>query len=141
MNVTGMFGTGYATLDRYGVFTGIEYAGWTFLGIFVLLLVLLGVVLLLRLFFRRHPLVTRAHKVLIYLLTMTGVIALLAAGVLGLLLPIIPGIPFVLAGLLLMRKYHKVPFVERIIGWCKKKARHLRRRGKEKLNKMRTNDK
>lgn len=128
--------TGRAILERSHIFTGVTYASYFFLAVFLSLLVLLFVTVLLRMFFKHHPMINRAHRVLIYLLTMTGVAALLLAGMMGLLLPIIPGIPLILAALFLMRKYHKVPWIEKVILYFKHKVRHFKRKRKEKVNKM-----
>jgi hypothetical protein len=105
--------------------------GTGILALFLSLVVMLGVTYSLRLFFKKHEFVTKTHKVLIYILTMSGVIALLLAGILGIFLPIIPGIPLLMAAFLLMRRYHKIPVVERFIRTVKRKARRLQ----QKVNK------
>ena len=98
------------------VISGTVYTGTLVLIAFCILLVLVGVTFLLRQFFKRHPLVNRAHKILIYLLTMTGVMALFIGGIVGILLPIIPGVLFIFIGLLLMRKYHRWKWLDRQMG-------------------------
>jgi uncharacterized membrane protein YbaN (DUF454 family) len=63
-------------------------------------------------------------------LAVTAGFGLLAVGVLGTLLPIIPGIPFLILGAALIGKDHPLirPFAERIDRW------RNRARGKETLD-------
>jgi len=114
--------------ERLGVIRNAKTAVFFFLALIISLCVMLGVTIILRRFFKRHVLITRTHKVLIYMLTMSGVAALLFAGILGLVLPIIPGIPLLLAGLLLMRRYHRFGLVERVLLWLRKKAHKVRKK-------------
>jgi hypothetical protein len=86
---------------------GTVATGMLLLIMILILMVMLCVTFLLRQFFKHHPVVNRAHKLLIYLLTMAGVVALFIAGIIGILLPVIPGVIFIFVGLLLMRKYHR----------------------------------
>jgi hypothetical protein len=68
--------------------------------------------------------------VLLYSLTMCGVIMLALLGILGLFLPLIPGIPLLLGALLLLRKYHRWEWLEEKIAEWKKGLRRLRTSGK-----------
>jgi formate-dependent nitrite reductase membrane component NrfD len=97
------------------LFSGTVSFGVTVLSVFLAILLLLCVTFLLRQFFKRYAFINHAHKILIYLLTMSGVVMLILAGLLGLVLPLIPGIPLLLAALLLMRKYHRFAWVERLL--------------------------
>ena len=111
--------------------------------LFIILAALLGMVILLHRFFIQHPVITRARRILAYLLTMVGVIALVIGGLLGLILPIIPGIALLLAGFLLLRKYHKFVWIELKIKHFKKQMRKLRNKKinkntKENLNKQKS---
>jgi uncharacterized membrane protein YbaN (DUF454 family) len=57
------------------------------------------------------------------MLAVTAGFGLLAVGVLGMLLPIIPGIPFLILGAALIGKDHPLirPFVDRISRWRNRK--------------------
>jgi hypothetical protein len=128
MNISETLSNEWHTLEHSRIFLGTKYFGAAMLAFMVLLCILLLITLLLRRFFKRHPLVTRVHRILIYLLTMSGVFLLVVAGVLGLFLPIIPGIPLLLAGLLLMRRYHKSKWLEKKIAVFRRRVRNYRRR-------------
>jgi hypothetical protein len=95
--------------------------GVTVLSVFLAILLLLSVTFMLRQFFKRYTIINQAHKILIYMLTMSGVVMLILAGVAGLMLPLIPGIPLLLGALLLIRKYHKFVWLENAVTYCKKK--------------------
>jgi hypothetical protein len=103
------------------LFSGTVSVGITVLSVFLAILLLLGVTFLLRQFFKRYTVINQAHRILIYMLTMSGVVLLILAGLLGLVLPLIPGIPLLLAGVLLMRRYHRFHWIEATMAWCKKK--------------------
>ena len=119
---------------------GTKYLGIGVAAFIVIIAILLLITIVLHRFFTRHPVVTRARKVLIYLLTMSGVFLLIVAGILGLFLPIIPGIPLLLAGLLLMRKYHKSVWLEEKIAAFKRRMRQYRRRKQRQRRKSSTKD-
>lgn len=102
---------------------GLAYGAAVFASISIIIAVLLAATLILHIFFKHHPFIRRARKILIYLLTICGVLALLMGGILGLVLPIIPGIVLILAGLLLLRKYHKFTWLENRIHALKMKLR------------------
>lgn len=105
---------------------GAVSAGVLLLILLLILLVLLGITILLRMFFRRHPLVDRAHRVLAYLVTMAGVVVLLIGGILGMVLPIIPGIVLIIFALVLLRKYHKNKWLDSKIRYLQIRM-HIRR--------------
>jgi type III secretory pathway component EscV len=110
--------------------------GYAFIVVVCILLILVSITFLLRRFFRNHE-VNRIHRILIYLLTMAGILALVIAGILGALLPLLPGIPFFIAALLLMRKYHKWQWLETQIKKVKIFYRKEYRNVQAKVNKRR----
>lgn len=83
------------------------HTGLLLLVLVLVLLVLLGVTFLLKWFFGKDPTVDRAHRIVISLLTMVGVVILMIGGLLGLFLPIIPGVLLIFFALALMRKYYR----------------------------------
>jgi hypothetical protein len=136
------------------LFKGTVVTGMLVFIAFCTILVLLGITMLLRQFFKRHPLVDRAHRMLIYLLTMTGVLALFIGGIIGIMLPVIPGVVLIVIGLLVMRRYHrwkwfdaqfakhrrklrKTALYKRFHLWRLEHRRRKRVRLQEKLNKLR----
>lgn len=102
---------------------GLAYGAAVFAAISIIIAVLLAATLILHIFFKHHPFIRQARKTLVYLLTICGVLALLMGGILGLVLPVIPGIVLILAGLLLLRKYHKFTWLENRIRALKAKIR------------------
>lgn len=94
------------------------------------LLVLAGITYILRRFFHRHEGIRLIHRFVIYLLTMVGVLALLFAGVVGIMLPVIPGVLFLLLGFILLRRYYKYPWVDhqiRRLNWRLRFKRGVRK--------------
>lgn len=112
------------TLQDSLLYRGTLFTGTVLVFVVCILAILLGVTFLLRIFFKRHPVVNRAHKTLIYLLTMAGVLALLFAGFVFSMVPLIPGVLFVFIALLLMRRYHRWVWLDRKIALI---ARQIRR--------------
>ncbi len=95
---------------------------------------------LLRRYFKRNPFIDRAHRVGVYLLTMLGVLVLLIGAALGAMLPVIPGILFLLFAFLLLRKYHKNRWVEARIRYIELKLRIKRAIKKRLLKPRKTHD-
>jgi hypothetical protein len=94
---------------------------------------------LLRRYFKRRPFIDRAHRGGVYLLTMLGVFVLLLGAILGALLPIIPGVVFLLLAMVLLRKYHKNRWVETKIRYLQFRLR-VKRALKRHLKKHRKPD-
>jgi hypothetical protein len=120
--------TEWQLLQGTWYYHGTVWSGIVALAIILSLAILFAFTWLLRRFFIKHPVIDRAHRMLIYLLTMSGVALLLVAGVLGVLLPVIPGIPLLIAGFLLMRKYHPWPWLEARIAALKARLREEHRK-------------
>jgi UPF0716 family protein affecting phage T7 exclusion len=94
------------------LYRGTVLTGQLLILAFLVILLLFCITVLVRIFIKRHPLITRAHKILLYLLTMSGVLILFLGAIIGAMLPIIPGFLFLFLGVLLMRKYHKWTWIE-----------------------------
>ncbi len=94
---------------------------------------------LLRRYFKRRPFIDRAHRAGVYLLTMLGVFVLLVGAFVGALLPVIPGVVFLLFALLLLRQYHKNRWVEAKIRYLQFRLR-VKRALKRHLHKHRKPD-
>jgi hypothetical protein len=123
MSISSLWSETIAAVHNSAVYRGTIVTGTLLLISLGIILALLCVTFFLRQFFKRHPLVNRIHRILIYLLTMGGVLALFIAGLIGIVLPIIPGIIFILIGLLLMRRYHRWVWLDEKIMFYRKKMR------------------
>jgi fatty acid desaturase len=128
MTIATMFDHAIEMLVHSWLLRGLAYSVATLIVFIILIGVLLGGTMLLHLFFKHHPLITRARRFFIYVLTMSGMLALVIAGIMGFMLPLIPGIPFLLAGLLLLRRHHKWPWLEERVKRVKEYARGERRK-------------
>jgi hypothetical protein len=102
---------------------GAVSTGAALLIVLCVLCICLAITYILRQFFKRHPLINRAHRLLIYLITMGGVVILLLGGILGLILPIIPGFVLILFALVLLRRYYRTPWMESKIKMLRKALR------------------
>jgi hypothetical protein len=129
MNLLDVLRRGLDSFNHSKFYDAALWLGIVFIAFTVVVGVLLILTYLLKTFFYRHSVVNQFHKTLIYLFTMSGVVLLFIGGILGVLLPIIPGIPLIIAALLLMRKYHRWEWLEGKI------ATFRRWRNQEKLNK------
>ena len=108
---------------RDGAIHGVITLGAALAIVAVTLGVFVGITFLLRRYFRHHRFVNRAHRTGVYLLTMLGVAILLVGAFLGALLPVIPGVLFLLLALLLMRRYHRSKWVDARIRYFRFKLR------------------
>jgi hypothetical protein len=127
---------GSGAVRHSDIFRAAIIFGKILLVVLIVLGILIGVTFLLRRFFKNHVVVNRAHRVLIYIFTMAGVLALVMAGLLGVVLPIIPGIPFLIAAFFLMRKYHKSAWIEEKVAALKQKLHPAKdEKVQEKVNK------
>jgi hypothetical protein len=124
---------GIGIITRSNAFQDTVFLTKIVLIVVVILGILVTITFLLRRFFKNH-MVNRAHKILIYLFTMAGVLALIIGGLLGIALPIIPGIPLLIGAFLLMRKYHRWEWLERKIAPLEARLRR-RKPDQEKVNK------
>ena len=131
-----------ATIRDSTIFRGAVSALVFLVILIVLLLVLLGFILLLRHVFKEHVVVKRAHRIIVYLLTITGMIACFLGGLLGFIFPIIPGLLLFLAGLLLLRRIYKNEWVDENITWLeiklhlKEEAKNVKKRIKKRKEKI-----
>lgn len=105
---------------------------WALLFIGGVLILLLLLTFLLRQFFRAHEGIKKTQRILIYLLTMAGVLILTIGGLLGIILPVIPGFLLLLIALLLLRRYHKHPWIENKILYLRWRLRLREQYGKVK---------
>jgi ABC-type phosphate transport system permease subunit len=114
-----------------------------FLLIVLLLLFLIFLfTLTLRSFFKHHPFVNRAHRSVVYLLSMVGVCVLLTGALVGAMLPIVPGVLFLFFALLLLRKYHRNEWLDnrfKAIAHTLRIKIEERKRKREERKKMREN--
>ncbi len=93
----------------------------------------------LRRIFRTDPSVRFVYKASIYVLTMTGVLILLAAALVGFLVPVIPGSLLLLLAFLLLRRVYRNAWLEqkiRYLTWrfhLRETVRHAKQKVVEKV--------
>ncbi|MBR9700240.1 hypothetical protein GOV11_00030 [Candidatus Woesearchaeota archaeon] len=81
-------------------------------GLIGMLLVIFGVLFILKRVFKGDKDISRAYRATIYLLTMATAIVLFMGGILGIVIPAIPGFLLLIFSLLLFRRYHKSHWVD-----------------------------
>jgi len=126
MTLASVWRDGLAAIGRSDFVRGAFSILVVLIVVFTLIALLFLLTYILRKFVHRDPIIDRTHRTLIYLLTMGGAVTLILAGFLGVFLPILPGIVLVVAGLLLLRRYHRWQWLETRITRLKEKV-HVQR--------------